>query len=728
MIFDVLHKRVIYAVVIMGLLPITLSGEIPLPYLFGIWVAILFSYVRQVPMHREEKQRRMWTSVLLGALVICITMGVITGNWLLYAILFALLMIVTRLFLSRSSKDVFQLLGLSFMALIAGAVVNPDITFFLIFIGYTIFGIWALVLLHLQRDMEALAEDSLEEQEEETNWQSTTLIRGRFLLGTSVLAIIVLLFSAAFFFLFPRMGMGFFFGQGRSGKKVSGFSEQLELGHFGTIKDDMDVIMRVEYPEDRMNSSRRVRLRGISFDKYDGKRWSKTNKHLRSLPTLPGGRWAVMHDKRNWDFPEGQTRVLQDIYLEPLNMDRRVIFGEPRMINVAIGNVMLDRLKRDRLRFYQDHGTDVMTKSRQDTAIRYQVISANFNPDVTELREAGTDVPEAIASTYLQLPDTLSTRIRQLAEDITGSQNNNHDKVRAVMRYLRSNYSYTTEGGHDPDDPLQDFLFDRRSGHCEYFASAMTILLRAAGVPARPANGFFGGAYNRYGHYYAIRQADAHSWVEVWYPEFGWLTYDPTPPSMVIVPPEDGFWAGVNAFFDSVKLKWYRWIVEYDLEKQLEVFKGLGRMLNIVPVPDGKVSNPKAWKRGVKKWVNDPNTWIVFASPLLLIFLWRLQVLRNLLAWIFGRRRKANEHPAGRIGNLYTQLLRALDKKGLGRERSETPREYARRLKADGFPGAHELDRITHAFESALYGSEDVEDTEYQRLRRVSRDLRRLRH
>ncbi len=440
---------------------------------------------------------------------------------------------------------------------------------------------------------------------------------------------------------------------------------------------------------------------------------------------MPGGRWAVMHHERDWEFPVGYERVEQDIYLEPLNMDRRVIFGEPRMIEVAISNVMLDRLKRDRVRFYQDHGTDVMTKGRKDTALRYQVSSARIKPAVQELRGAGDDVPEKIGSLYLQLPETLAPEIRRLAENITGKQENNHDKVRAVMRYLRSNYSYTTAGGHDPDNPLRDFLFDRKEGHCEYFSSAMTILLRAAGVPARPANGFFGGAYNRYGNYYAIRQADAHSWVEVWYPNFGWITYDPTPPGMVIVPPEDGLWATVTAFFDSLKLKWYRWIVEYDLEKQLEVFKGLGRMLKIVPTPDGASKDPKAWKRGVKKWANDPETWLVFASPVLLILLWRS---RRLIPWLLRRRKIKSDHPAGPIGDLYVGLIEMLSKRGLERHSTETPREYARRMELQGFAGAANLALITQAFEGALYGRRVISDSEFDRLSQASNELRRLRH
>ena len=281
------------------------------------------------------------------------------------------------------------------------------------------------------------------------------------------------------------------------------------------------------------------------------------------------------------------------------------------------------------------------------------------------------------------------------AEQITREESNNHDKVRAVMRHLRSRYSYSTTGGHDPSNPLYDFLFGRKEGHCEYFSSAMTILLRSVGVPARPANGFYGGAYNRYGNYYAIRQADAHSWVEVWYPEFGWLTYDPTPPGMVIVPPEEGLWATMTAFFDSLKLKWYRWIVEYDLEKQLEVFKNLGRWLKIVPTPDGETKDPKAWQRGVKKWVNDPETWLVFASPLLLILLWRS---RRLIAWLMGRRQPRSTHPAGPVGELYVDALRVLEKRGHGRVSSETPSAYVQRLTRDGYEGCTQLRILTRAY------------------------------
>jgi hypothetical protein len=194
---------------------------------------------------------------------------------------------------------------------------------------------------------------------------------------------------------------------------------------------------------------------------------------------------------------------------------------------------------------------------------------------------------------------------------------------------------------------------------------------------------------------------------------------------MVLVPREEGFWADIQEFFDSLQLKWYRWVVEYDLEKQLEVFKGVGNMFKVMPAPDGKSSDPGAWKRGVKKWVQDPTTWLIFASPLILMILWRLRLGSRLVIWLLRRLRRQPSHVAGRVGDLYSDTLRALAKRGLERRRSETPRAYAARLKAHGFERAADLELITRAFERALYRGEEANDNDFVKLKRASGHVRR---
>ena len=139
-------------------------------------------------------------------------------------------------------------------------------------------------------------------------------------------------------------------------------------------------------------------------------------------------------------------------------------------------------------------------------------------------------IPSPIRQVYLQLP-RLDPRVKRLADEITAGSQNEYDKAANIQRHLMSHYAYTLDlSGTHGEDPLADFLFVRRAGHCEYFASAMTVLLRAEGIPARYVTGFSPGEYNDVGGDYIIRESDAHAWVEVYFPGYGWITFDPTPP------------------------------------------------------------------------------------------------------------------------------------------------------------------------------------------------------
>src|SRR6202040_328115 len=149
--------------------------------------------------------------------------------------------------------------------------------------------------------------------------------------------------------------------------------------------------------------------------------------------------------------------------------------------------------------------------------------------DVLKLRAAGTDYPEDIKQMYLQLP-ALDPRIAPLAEQMTAQKTTAYDKAAAMELYLRSKYGYTLDlKGKPGDDPLAHFLFETRAGHCEYFASSMTVMLRTLGIPAREVNGFLPGEYNDLGGDYIVRASDAHSWVEVYFPGNEWQVFDPTP-------------------------------------------------------------------------------------------------------------------------------------------------------------------------------------------------------
>jgi transglutaminase-like putative cysteine protease/uncharacterized membrane protein YidH (DUF202 family) len=160
----------------------------------------------------------------------------------------------------------------------------------------------------------------------------------------------------------------------------------------------------------------------------------------------------------------------------------------------------------------------------------YEIGSLIPQVSVSTLRLAGQDYPSWVTQRYLALPDEVTTRVRDLALQLTATEPTPYDRVHAIEQYLRSNYPYTTDVPRPPanQDLVDFFLFDLRKGYCDYYASAMVVLARAAGIPARLAIGYATGTYNLNSGRFVVSQADAHSWVEVYFPGIGWVTFEPT--------------------------------------------------------------------------------------------------------------------------------------------------------------------------------------------------------
>ena len=191
---------------------------------------------------------------------------------------------------------------------------------------------------------------------------------------------------------------------------------------------------------------------------------------------------------------------------------------------------------------------------------------ANVTPaDPMELRAAGSEYPPRILNRYLQLPK-VDPRIVELARSVTANSRTPYDKARTIESYLQQNYGYTLElPTTAPADPLANFLFERRQGHCEYFASAMAIMLRTLGIPTRVATGFRIGEFNDLTGSYIVRARDAHAWVEVYFPNQGWTTFDPTAYS----PVNNGTLLGrLRLYADAMNEFWHEWIVNYDFTHQ----------------------------------------------------------------------------------------------------------------------------------------------------------------
>jgi transglutaminase-like putative cysteine protease len=171
---------------------------------------------------------------------------------------------------------------------------------------------------------------------------------------------------------------------------------------------------------------------------------------------------------------------------------------------------------------------------------RYQVYSAIAYPNIVQLRSAGGDYPQEIKDRYLGVPEEVRPEIQALAERVTAGQKTPYDKAEAITDYLRSNLEYSTSVPAPPAgiDPLVWVLFTYKKAFCNYYASAEVLMLRSLAIPARMAVGFAQGQHEN--DTYVVRTHDAHAWPEVYFPNVGWVEFEPTASQDVIARPETG--------------------------------------------------------------------------------------------------------------------------------------------------------------------------------------------
>jgi protein-glutamine gamma-glutamyltransferase len=306
------------------------------------------------------------------------------------------------------------------------------------------------------------------------------------------------------------------------------------------------------------------------------------------------------------------------------------------------------------------------------------------------------------------LPQQLDPRIPALARQIGEHAKTPIDKTLAIEGYLRSRLTYTLKlTGNTGDDPLAHFLFESRAGHCEYFASAMAVMLRTLGIPTREVNGFLPGEYNDLAGDYIVRASDAHSWVEVYFPNVGWLTFDPTPPA---ADHNAGLLSRLGAYADWLSLTWNEWVISYDFSHQTTLAQNLQR-------------SSKNWSESLRAWFahtqDKGKSWIKSwqfehkqlrkVLPVLLVIL--LLVLRFDLdgrairrLWLALQIRRAESTKANPqlASRLYGELLRLLEESGFARRDSQTPFEFAAAVGEGRI--APVVREFTHVYAHARFG------------------------
>src|SRR5215210_7139857 len=521
------------------------------------------------------------------------------------------------------------------------------------------------------------------------SWRSTEAARLPFVAVALLIFIFVL--ALPLFLIAPRSGAAALTRSGGGLSTFIGFSENVTLGQIGTLKQDDGLVMRVRVEEN--DSLRELRWRGVALDEFTGNGWKKSVQARQPAPVSDSGGF----------YKFGTTEALhrlttQTFFLEPL--ESAVLFAAPRAVAIQ-GDLPFVKV---------DAEGSVQSRRHDFERIMYKAISDTNEPRMNELRSDLRPYSPAFYR-YLQLPDKLDRRIGPLATAmiLNANANNRYDAAKAIELHLQRDYGYSLEMKASGPDPLADFLFTVKAGHCEYFSTAMTILLRTHGIAARVVNGFLPGEYNETAGAYTVRQSDAHSWVEVYFPETrSWVTFDPTPSAGRIEPFHTGLTAQLQKYAEAVELLWFQYVVGYDKQEQ----RSLATSLHNQVFDYGRtVTNLFAT---VQRYIT--GNVLTFAIAVIALGLILFLALFGKRVWRWTRSGAILSSEDGRTYSsvqFYERLISLMEERGLSRDRHLTPLEFAKTLKSS------EALLVTRAYNRVRFGGEPLSAIEKREVERA---------
>ncbi len=703
--FAKLHKLVAYLLSGLGLLALSLGTELDANVLVLMFLGYAGSVFAESKLIERPYYGKSWNVAVLAAFLIQLARAIATEPTHAKAHEFAAFQQISRLWNRRTAADYQQIAVLSFLHLIAATVLSASLTYALIFIGFVIATPWMLALSQLRREIEgnypaSVPNDERAQAAVRRVLASKRVVGASFLVNTALLALPLFAMTLTIFVVVPRVGQGFLNLQRSSGQRVAGFGSEVELGGFGVIRDDPTVVLRVTpLPKvDERAPRMSLRMRGTSFDHYDGKRWTRSPSNPQLLPNIDREQYLIRRPTER-----GKDLALQ-IILD--HLDEPVVFVPYGAVSIKVPMriVHAQRIARN---IVHTAGLDLRYEDPDELGLVYTAyvsrdpVEADLLPTMSERR-----------ARYLQVPKA-HEKTAELAARVKGDAKTPQEAAQRILAYLHSDrfkYSLTLPEV-DQQAPLEAFLFKARRGHCEYFASAMAIMLRTLEIPSRNVTGFVGGRYNPYGGYYALRQGDAHSWVEAYIEGRGWVTFDPTPPSRANVGPRQSLWADLQALVDAVRTRWMTSVVGYDLRTQVSMLRNLARLFSSQERGRGGDDGAGEIDREAWKKLGRSALFAVLAVCAVAAF----------VVWRVRRKKRPATRPVPQeveqAVKLYRDLERALASSGHARPMAVTPVEHARALAEHGFPCATEVQAVTDSYMRVRYGGERLADDELPVLR-----------
>lgn len=545
---------------------------------------------------------------------------------------------IIRILTAQTNRDHVYTGAISFIELISAALLSVQAAFFFWLALYVVFAIAALTSAEMRRRFA---------QNGKAPVTSGVGLNWRLAVLAVASAFGMLVITAGLFLLVPRtarMAARMMPGSPR----LTGFSNVVDLGGFGRIsRDDRPVLHIRSYSP---NLPADLRWRGTALSRFDGRTWYEPPLPAREVPTVRGT--ATVADEWQRSRRDGR-RLLYRVDVQNSGTNTLFVAGIPEFVNVEAPRLFLT--PEDSLRVF----------APPSETLTYEVSAYSGAPIAWPLTRA-----EKVR--YLQLP-RIDERIPPLARSWSG-EGSDRERALRIQRHLQNDFKYVLDGPRQPvRDPMADFLFVRREGYCEYFASAMAVMLRTEGIPARVATGFVNGYYNDVSGLRVLRASDAHAWVEGWIEGRGWTTFDPTP--FGSQSSKSGLMERLGMYSDALDHAWREWVVAYDLTQQVAMAARFeGALRDLRKVGSGTGTN---WIPLLKRW----GGWVLalagFSGLVFISVPW---------AWREWRR-KTHIQRVRRSGGsardasiLYDQMLERLRQRGLEKPPAVTPLEFAERL------------------------------------------------
>jgi len=845
--FDRSFRLILYATAIWAFGALAATGQL---HTTAILIGFLFLLLPAFDTIRKIRFPPLfWTFLSVAAFILAL-LGIFVVGEILYSIVYFFLFIEgVKLWTAERSRDILQILILSFFQIVAASVMTASLSFALTFTIYVFLLTVAWIMFSIRRDVEALAamqgepggkwslhriraalnrrharqlakhhagrllapprplaEDVESVALRMKRWPILTL---RFSLFAAWLSFLLVTGSVAIFLIIPRLSAQRLlagFGQ-MKGSPSSGFSDQVDFRNVGQIQLDPTIVARVQIlassgTPQAASRPDYLRLRGSSLDQYTGLRWQKNRLSF-------GHHWPLNDSSFNFleAAPEGMPLVQMvtleaggDTILFGASCPVRYRFDRPIQVNldcmsdsvqtISVGSQPLryqvtsviasgviadsemenepikpsgDILRSARKamnqsaariqsafrktwgRMEEDQGPlgtyMLSTRSNSPTVLPPRGAAKSFSEGTTAFVTlslawsilGNSGLPSALEQAYTDLPDVPDmASVRQLAAQWTPNARTPLQAAQLIETRLRSGYSYSTKIQYrNPDRHLTEFLTERREGHCEYFATAMALMLRSLNIPARLVTGYYTDDWNESGGYFIVRRQHAHSWVEAWIEPHGWVTFDPSPTSGIGFGRIGGSWLlPIQHWLDAMRFQWYRHVIDYDLQDQYQmagrmVFyrsRASGLMRGLFDPVRNLLSGQALRSRGIR--------------PLHATLFLSLFALGGIIAWLLtrelfrrpgreklktGERRKSISQAEWL--RAYYEVLDALAARQFERRPGQTPQEFASEVVARR-KDWDELMQVTRAYYRARFRNEPIPPEELARARNLIDHIR----